>query len=488
MSSIFKSSLGITVVTVIGMLFGLLKQIVIAKYYGTSSEYDNLLIALAIPSILGGISITFFSSTLIPNLTPIKDDIKHLSEIVSFLVVRIFLAIVIGCAVAISMSRPYLSHYTPFVGDRLSLTVELAIYAWIITGIEILNYFLTSLFHLKKRFLFPAVIHLMVPVGIISGVYLWHNSTGIKAIMIGWLLAVITIFFFLLPVLKDYGVVFVHTKVLRRDKYNIKFLNVSLAVLIGGLPFTVLPAIDGFWASRLSEGSMSYIGYCTQITIAIDSVVKNGVYFVLLPYLSENFSYGQEEIFWHRIRTVLFFLYTVMIPAVVFFSYFGHYLVGFLYQRGRFTEISLKHVAGLLPFYLCGGLLAMVPVTILQRAYYARLLYRPFANIALVMIIVYFTFSGFLSQFWGVYGIGMAYNLYWFCFLLLTTISLRPTLFDKAMFALIFKLLVVSIVSIISVHILPHEVKPIMKVLIGLMILILFAYLLKIHKGVKIKM
>jgi putative peptidoglycan lipid II flippase len=484
-SPIVKSSINLSFISGIGVILGLFKQILIAKYFGTSYQYDCFLIAFAIPSIFMGIAVTLFSSSLIPVLIPVKNEKEEYQEAINTIILLASI-IILGLSIFGSLvSKYYLIYYTSFDKYKLDLTVNLAIYAWIITGFELLNYLLTSLFHIEKKFVFPAFIRLLIPISIIVCIYLGGEKLGIEAISIGWLLANITIFLLLSPILKKNNLSFKYINI--HNKYVKEFIHVCVLTIIGTLPFTILPSIDGFWTARLPEGSMSYIAYCTQITIAIDTFVKNGVYLVLLPYLSENFATGEENIFWYRIRITLKYLYALLIPIVIYFSYFSQEIISFVYERGSFSNLSTKAISKLLPFYLTGGLLAMVPVTILNRAYYAQKKYASFAIISVALIFLYFILSGILSYLWQTRGIGIAYNIYWFSFLYICVKFLRKSFFDKEMVLFSIKLLAAALLSLTIPHTVLKVVNPFLKGIVSIMLLLFFTYLFKIPMYLEVK-
>ncbi|MEM2174189.1 MAG: lipid II flippase MurJ [Candidatus Micrarchaeia archaeon] len=483
--SLKKASLILTGITAVGMIFGMGKQIVIAKYFGTSAELDSFLIACAIPSVIGGISIGFFSSIIIPILTPLKEKPGEMAEAITPIIFFAFL-LAIGTAIfGFAFKEFLLKLLTTYEGERLSYIAHLAGYVWIITGINIFTYFLSALFNLYKRFILPALVNLLIPIGIILATIFLSNKINIESITIGWLIASIIGLLLMFPIVFKIGVGF--NRIKDSIVYNKAVFFNSIPVLIGGMPFTILPTIDSFWTSKLPTGSMSYIGYCTSITIAIDTLVKNGVYTAILPYLSENFSSGDDNIFWHRTTLALKYIYAILIPVVIFFIYFRQDLIQLLFERGRFSKQSTENVYSLLPYYLIGGLLAMVPVTILNRAYYARQQFLSFASIGIVMIIFYFIFSGLLSHRFGVYGIGMAYVAYWFIFLIVLTMYIKAPWINKQMLTLLFKLTLISVASVGIIHYAFQGSYFILKGITGMTIFMLLAHLMKVHRDIELE-
>ena len=395
------------------MALGLVKQIVIAEYFGTTAQLDSFLIATAVPSVFSGIALSVFSSSLIPILTPISHVRKEFSQAVSTVtfMTLIFVAILIG--VGIGGKELILGISTNLSDSGLALAARLAGYVWLITGFVILNALCVSLFNLHKQFIFAAVTGLFPTIGMILGTFFLGASIGIEGLVIGWLGMTVLSSLALLPVLVRCGVSWQEIRL--ASPCAREFLKALVLVSVGLLPFTVFPSLDAFWASSLAEGSMSYIGYCTRIAIGIASLVVTGVYAVILPHLSENVAANDLDAFWRRLRLAIKYVLLITIPLVTFFAFFGREVVTILFQRGHFSEESTSSVSSLLPFYLI-GLLAMAPATILSRGYFALKRYRQFGLLSLTVVAVYFVVSGVLSRYYSFYGIGVTYAIYWVLF------------------------------------------------------------------------
>ena len=155
------TSVLISFFSAVNMALGLVKQIVIAEYFGTTAQLDSFLIATAVPSVFSGIALSVFSSSLIPILTPISHVRKEFSQAVSTVtfMTLIFVAILIG--VGIGGKELILGISTNLSDSGLALAARLAGYVWLITGFVILNALCVSLFNLHKQFTFAAVTGLL---------------------------------------------------------------------------------------------------------------------------------------------------------------------------------------------------------------------------------------------------------------------------------------------------------------------------------------
>ena len=101
--TIKQASIIIGVFTICSQLFGLVREAIIANYFGTSAEYDILLVALAIPLMVASILFAAIPSAGIPHLqgsrvTPVKSGNIFRSAFFSINTVLIF-----GVAVVVSI-------------------------------------------------------------------------------------------------------------------------------------------------------------------------------------------------------------------------------------------------------------------------------------------------------------------------------------------------------------------------------------------------
>ncbi len=426
-------------VTAVGLIsagLGFVNQLVIAKYFGTSAQLDAFLIASAIPSLFGGVGMAIFSSTVIPALAPVGDEPNQIGEAIAALTGWTILGAFVLVVIAELARGVILRSTTALGGGTLDLAIRLSTYIWPITGLSIVCAFCGSLHNLKKRFLLASTLGPLQSVGMIVGTLVLGRRFGIEGLVIGWLGMTITALVLLSPILKQFDV---SIRTLRlRNRHALACAGTMPSVALGLMPYTILPTLDAMWASRLPAGSMSYIGYCTRFSVALAALLVNGIYVVILPYLSDDVSNKAHERFSVRIRRSVEYVLLATIPIVCFAILFRRELTIAFFQRGAFHEGSAAAVASLLPFYLV-GMIFMAPSTIISRGYLAAKLHKTYALFSLGMTLAYFALAGTLSARFSFYGIGAAYALYWIAFFFLGMSWLDTKLASAQFFARLAK-------------------------------------------------
>ena len=401
-----RSSITITCLTMLSVGLGVINQILIAKYYGTSPTLDSYLVASAIPFAINAIAVSLFSSIVVPSLTDIKHDKEQLSVAVSNLACLALTASVILMVCGVVGRRHILELVTSLRDVDLRLASKLAGYVWIGTGIGIFTSFLTSLCYLKKEFAFPAVLGLLPTMGTIFGAVVLGPSLDIEGLVMGWAIAMALALLALLPVLRKHD--FAWHKCSMKSRHVTHFVHTLWPVAAGIAPFTVLPAIDAYWVSLLPEGSMGQIGYCTKIVAAIGTIIVSGIYVAILPYLSEDMTDGDYGILCRRLHVATKYVLVVTIPSATFLLFFSKDVVSFLLERGRFGAASVTAVSSLMPFYVV-ALVSMTPSMILSRGYVALRQSRQLGLLGCASVALYWIMTGIFSRHFSVYGIGLAY-------------------------------------------------------------------------------
>ncbi len=439
-ANIIRASISVSLINGVSLALGFFSQVLIAYYFGTSAELDGFLIAYAMPSVFMGMGGAIFSSCLVPKLTALKEDKESLSAAASNTLVLAAIA-----AVFISLAGYLLSARTLNASTR-----SLAGIMWASAGVSILASFLSAIYQLKKSFIIPSLVWLMPTTGMMLGVIFLSDYFGIKGMALGFLgFSALSVVFLLSGGAGNYLSLSLVT--IKGIKAGLMSFNAIIPVGFSLLPFTVLPAIDAYWAFKLPEGSLSYLGYSTRLALALGNLVLNGIYMVILPYLSEDFDKNDDDQFLSRLTGSIKAVLLFFMPAVLFIALNGAEIVGLLFKRGAFTEASVQGVSEVLPLYMF-GLLAMGPTTLVSRAYFAR--HRPwrFGLLGVFLVVFYIAASGLLASVFSYKGIGIAYLMYWVFFLFASAMLLDRRILDMEMLKTLALYALISLASIIIAY------------------------------------
>jgi putative peptidoglycan lipid II flippase len=408
---IAKSSILVSALGAAAMAFNFLSQVVIAYLFGMGWEMDSYLASLALPFSILGLSIGGIGFLFIPVLTEYKDNNEELAILInkSFSLVAV-IAIVIAFVGAV-FSRPLLvltaSYLTP---RKLELAAGLARIIWLMVGLSILNQFLIAINHFNKIFIFPAVTSLLPPISMLTGSALFASIAGIKsipiALTIGSFLQCLLLFS-IVAKSRDFRISlsFSHPGIR-------KVFSMVVPLSLSAFPFTLLPMIDVFWASRLPDGSISYLGYSSRIVIAISSVIVQGLSVVLFPAFSEDaFNKRFNEMRIKTLKAIRFIMLAAVFSAAMCFA-LRVPVLQIVFGRGNVGEAGILGIARVLPFYLL-GMVAMSQINITERMFFAMRDFKTIATTGIILLAFYFILCGILTNYFSYMGIGMAFAAYW---------------------------------------------------------------------------
>jgi putative peptidoglycan lipid II flippase len=224
------------------------------------------------------------------------------------------------------------------------------------------------------------------------------------------------------------------------------------------LPFTVLPMIDVFWASRLPVGSISYLGYSNRIVIALTAIVVQGISVVLFPHLSELLANNQTAAFRSRAQDAIKMILFIMFPLAVLVGVLRRPLLEVFLVRGNFTILAAARVAQVLPLYLLGTIW-MAAMNLVSRGFFALRDYSTPALAGLGGIVFYFISSGLLIGRFSYVGVGIAYAGFWLLTFVLQTYLLGRavgTFFTPDLFLFLGKVTLSALLTGIVVGLLYH--------------------------------
>jgi putative peptidoglycan lipid II flippase len=404
---IIKSSLAVTAFAGLTAVAGFFGQVVIAKLFGASAPLDAYLTAGAIPNTMAAVLLWGVGYTLIPILsgTPKEEVPRALTS--CFLVVLVLSVALAG--VGILAGKPLLRWTAPYLApEKLALAAELQIYFWLGAAFSILTGFVIGVSQFSKRFVIPAAATLAPPLMIIvCGLSLAHRM-GIRSIAWGFLLG--ALLQCVLVVTGIWG---------KGNRWSSgfspaawKFLRSLFPATASLLPFTLFPAIDAFWSSRLADGSFSLLGYANRISIGLTSVTIQGMATVIFPYLSENAASRDLEAVRRQVALALRLVFLLMVPIAAVLTALRIPVLTLLFQRGKFDAAATRGLASVLPWYLV-GMVGIASMNLVNRGFYALRDFRTPARIGVGFLCGYFVLSGLLSFRFAYVGIAATYAIYW---------------------------------------------------------------------------
>ncbi len=407
-----RHSLVITIANGMGVISGILLDMITAARFGLGREMDTFFLAATIPQMLVSVFNSIGARAMVPVFTGVlsEENKRDFESFLSTVLAFGLLAMGAGVAVFLLISPGIIRVLSP----RLSgMDFELAVRVLRILCLSLLPLAVIEplrAVHLSHGRFFLASITNAVrfSTAIVSLLLFWH-SWEILALAWGYVLGALAQAACLMLAFYWYGGRCMPVLIIRHPGIRTLF-HQFVPPLIGELTGQSNIIVERFLASFLPPGTVSALGYSRRIVTALHGLFVNSVGTALLPHLSlETLQQSREQI--RRltllgIRLTTFFTGLVMVSTMAL----SRPLVGLLFRRGAFDQSAVEITARLLTIFVPSILLMSISylmMTVLYTYQETRLVMR----LRLVLLGMTVLFDGLLFKLWDGAGLAAAYTL-----------------------------------------------------------------------------
>lgn len=376
-SRVTKAASVVGLATFLSRIFGYLRDVVIAAFFGAGAATDAFFVAFRIPNVLrrlfaeGSLTIAF-----IPIFTEYlkkksREDALELAN-VAFTLLSIILAIVSIIGVVFA---PWIVKIIGWgfieTPDRFELTVYLTRltfpYIFFISLVALCMGILNSLRHFAAPALAPLVLNLsmIVAVFLFKGFFDEPVTALAVGVMIGGVLQLAMQF----PFLKKMGV-----NIRASFRFNhpgIKRIGLLMGpAVFGAAVYQINVLVGTLLASFLAIGSVSYLYYADRLVQLPLGVFAVAIGTAALPSFSEHVAEGNIEKLKETISFSLRLMLFVTIPAMVALIVLRVPVISVLFERGAFDGFRTVQTADALLWYSV-GLWAFSLIRVIIPAFYS---------------------------------------------------------------------------------------------------------------------
>ncbi len=352
-------------------LLGLVREQVIANYWGGSLEASAFSAAARVPTMLYDLLVGgMLSAALVPVLTEYATTKRdELWRTASVLLSACSLLMGTLAVVVYLLSTPIASLLAAGLGDEGVAMVATclrfispAVFAFGIAGV------LTGLLYSIERFSLPAASGALYNAAFIVVAVLLRDRLGIYSLPLGVALGGLAQTLLLAPGLRDASLrprLDLHHPALRRV--------VLLYVPIGaGLVVAQIQVLaDTRLASEAGKSALVWMRYATTLVQFPHGLVAVAISLAILPRLAASHAELQDRAYARILARAVRMVVTLSVPAAVGLVVLAEPLVGALFQRGEFLSGDRVAVVLALYGYSIGLVFASVDWP-LNYAFYAR--------------------------------------------------------------------------------------------------------------------
>lgn len=363
--------------TLLSRIFGLIRDVVIAAFFGAGLFSDAFFVAFRIPNLLrrlfaeGSLSIAF-----IPVLTEcyINEGKDEAFKLARAAVRWLFVLLVIVSVAGILFSPAIINLIAPGFSespDKLSITINLTrimfpyifFIGMVALGMSILN--------VLGHFAAPALAPVLLNLCMIFSVFFVspHMSDPVTGLAIGVIAGGILQLALQIPFLIKKGFYFWHKTELCHPGIKKTGLLI-LPTIFGAAVYQINILASTFLASFLEEGSVSYLYYADRLVQFPLGIFGIATATAVLPSLARQASVKDFDSFKQTFALALRLVLFITIPSMVGLIVLKEPIIELLFERGSFDAGATELTAFALLYYTL-GLWAFSAVRIVVSTFYA---------------------------------------------------------------------------------------------------------------------
>jgi putative peptidoglycan lipid II flippase len=373
---LLKSTATVGSMTTISRIFGLIRDVVIARLFGAGAEVDAFIVAFRIPNFLrrlfaeGG-----FQQAFVPVLAEYKEQrdeasVKALIDQTSAtLGLVLFLVTIVGVIAAPILIMIFASGFDD--AKHLMATDMLRITFPYILFIS-LTAFAGSILNTYKQFAVPAFTPVLLNLSLI-GCAIWLSpkmDVPVSALAWGVLIAGVAQLLFQFPFL--FKIKLFPKPGFNKDKEGVgRILKLMLPTLFAVSIVQINLLVDTIFASYLVDGSISWLYYSDRLVEFPLGVFGIALATVLLPNLSSEHAKNAKDKFSNMMDWALRWVFVISIPAAVGLAVLAVPLLTTLFQYDEFTSYAATMSGKSLLAYSL-GLPAFILIKIFASGFFSR--------------------------------------------------------------------------------------------------------------------
>lgn len=414
---LLRSSITVGFMTFLSRVLGLVRDVVIAAYFGSKSEADAFFVAFKIPNFFRQLfGEGAFSQAFVPVLSEyrikqskeeVKALISHVAGTLGLILIGMSTLCILASPLLIILFAPGFYQHTgklELAGSMLRITFP---YLFLIS----LTAFAGSILNSCGRFAVPAFTPVLFNASLISVTILMTPWFDQPVIALAWGVVIAGIAQLLLQVPFLWRIDMLPTPKWGWQHEGVKrILTLMLPALFSVSVAQINLLLDTVIASFLQAGSISWLYYSCRLSELPLGIFGVAIGTVILPSLSRNHAKEAPEAFSATLDWAIRIILLIGMPAGIALFILAEPLITTLFYHGQMTERDVMMSAMSLRGYAV-GLMGVMLIKVLAPGYFARQNMKTPVKIAIIAMVANMVFNLILAWPLGHAGLALATSL-----------------------------------------------------------------------------
>lgn len=344
----YKTTIIVILLLFMAKFLGFIKNIFLAKYYGTTVISDSYQMAISIPLIVVGM--VLYSYQAFTKGYYIAENKNKANEYTSTFLNFILIILFIVFLLMVCFQKYIIKIFAPgFNEEQVMYTAQFLLPITIGTIFLVISNILAEYLRCKNSYIISQVAYLTINIIEIMTIFLAFYI-DYNWLSYGYLLANFTylVILILLCIKKNLR----YSLVLKKEELRL-FSKLLIPIFLSSIITDINSMIDKIFASNSGTGTVSTLSYATNIK-TVTLIIAAGFLTVLFPKLSKKSVEKNFNEFERMIKKSLLVIIGIYIPITVLFMIFSKDIVKFVYYRGAFDIDSLNKTSLCLKMYIIG--------------------------------------------------------------------------------------------------------------------------------------
>lgn len=375
---LLRSGMVVSIMTMLSRVLGMVRDVVVANYFGSKSEADAFFIAFKIPNFLRRLFAEgAFAQAFVPVLSEYRTK-RSLAE-VKLLVDRVAgtlgLTLVAITALGVAGAPVLITLFAPgFHGDayKLGLATDMLRITFPYLLLISLTAFCGSILNSYGRFAVPAFTPVLLNLCMIGATVLlspWFEQP-IMALAWGVFIAGVAQLLFQMPFLWRIRLLPV-PRPNRHDEGVKRIMTLMIPALFAVSVSQINLLLDTVLASFLQTGSISWLYYADRLSELPLGAFGIAIGTVILPALSRQHAGADPKAFAATLDWAIRMVLLIGVPAALALLLLAEPLIATLFHYGAMTDADVLQSSAALRAYAVGVMTFML-IKVLAPGYFAR--------------------------------------------------------------------------------------------------------------------